>query len=378
MNIFDIEDIVLDGLFGSIEKEEYSNGEYVVSGWAVCGDKKTHKHLPPLHLCAVVGGVIVVRCAPGIIRRDIKDYFSLGEENAMFGFSLAVPVKSNASLDSVFIYATRDDAEFFPITWQSLLHGRDFLSVKYLYMQQLMERHLHREPPLAISPAESMANAYYYEVGKAGARVVIQACMASDSFDFTNILDIPCGHGRIARYLRVLFPYSFLDCCDIDRKGVDFCASEFQANGIYSDEDIRRVSFSKQYNLIWIGSLFTHLPEQAIYTWIERMIGLLRPSGIVMATLHGRGIMQYPPGNYCLSEQAYKDLFQDCDISGWAFQNYAKASVPQIDMDSEYGVSLCRPSHFLAMLERFPEVKIYSYRETGWAAHQDVVVFGRF
>ena len=53
-----------------------------------------------------------------------------------------------------------------------------------------------------------------------------------------SILDLPCGHGRVARHLRVRFPGSQLICCDINRDGVDFCQSSYAATGMYSNAEL--------------------------------------------------------------------------------------------------------------------------------------------
>ena len=68
-----------------------------------------------------------------------------------------------------------------------------------------------------------------------------------------------CGHGRVMRVLRAAFPAATLIACDIDRDGVDFCAQTFGAVPVYSDVDPANVRIEQQVDLIWVGSLFTHV-----------------------------------------------------------------------------------------------------------------------
>ena len=56
---------------------------------------------------------------------------------------------------------------------------------------------------------------------------------------------------------RVVSIAAGITVCDLDRDGVDFCASEFHAEPLYSDEDVRNVKLDRLLNLIWCGSLFT-------------------------------------------------------------------------------------------------------------------------
>ena len=52
--------------------------------------------------------------------------------------------------------------------------------------------------------------------------------------DIKSILDLPCGHGRVLRYLKSEFPNSRITACDINRDGVDFCAKTFDVFSVYS------------------------------------------------------------------------------------------------------------------------------------------------
>ena len=74
-----------------------------------------------------------------------------------------------------------------------------------------------------------------------------------------RILDFPCGHGRVLRYLRAEFPQAEITACDLLRDGVDFCAANFGAIPVYSDPDPSRIGLPRDaFDLIWVGSLFTH------------------------------------------------------------------------------------------------------------------------
>jgi SAM-dependent methyltransferase len=98
---------------------------------------------------------------------------------------------------------------------------------------------------------------WYFDVGRS-ALDCIKSALTTAHIAPTSILDLPCGHGRICRMLRALFPDAHLAACDLDRDAVDFCAAQFNATPVYSHEDIRRVSLDQCFDLIWCGSLFTH------------------------------------------------------------------------------------------------------------------------
>ena len=64
----------------------------------------------------------------------------------------------------------------------------------------------------------------YFNVGRS-ALECIDICLRAAQmgvFDVKRILDLPCGHGRVLRYLRAAFPEAEITACDILRDGVDF------------------------------------------------------------------------------------------------------------------------------------------------------------
>ena len=93
--------------------------------------------------------------------------------------------------------------------------------------------------------------------------------------------------------LRMAFPEAHISVSDLDRDGVDFCAQEFQAEPLYSREDIREVKTSRSFDLIWCGSLFTHLEGERWPSFLEFFAEHLRPGGVLVFTTHGRRPIQW-------------------------------------------------------------------------------------
>jgi hypothetical protein len=60
-----------------------------------------------------------------------------------------------------------------------------------------------------IYPADHMwitSADYYFDVGESGLMCVRRANELAFSSPVRRILDLPCGHGRVARYLRAFYP----------------------------------------------------------------------------------------------------------------------------------------------------------------------------
>jgi SAM-dependent methyltransferase len=134
-----------------------------------------------------------------------------------------------------------------------------------------------------ISPADQMLSGaaldreYYFRCGRSAVER-IQTSLATASIPrerVKRILDLPCGHGRVLRYLRAAFPEAEIAACDLLRDGADFCASTFGATPVYSCDEPEAIPLSPgSFDLIWVGSLFTHLDAPL---WV-RFLAVLRDS----------------------------------------------------------------------------------------------------
>ncbi len=101
-----------------------------------------------------------------------------------------------------------------------------------------------------------------------------------------SILDMACGYGRVLRLLAEQVPPERITACDVVAEAVAFCVHEFGARALLSDPEFEGVPF-ETYDLIWVGSLITHLDEPLFTKFTELLPGLLRPGGVVLLTTLG-------------------------------------------------------------------------------------------
>jgi len=128
----------------------------------------------------------------------------------------------------------------------------------------------------------------YFALGRRALELVQLAAHLCEHPAFSRILDLPCGHGRVLRWLRAAYPHAEFTACDLDRDSVDFCRSRFGVNGVYSQPDLRALPFGEQFDLVWCGSLLTHLPPAA---WLDALTALLRwtrDRGVLVFSTQGR------------------------------------------------------------------------------------------
>src|SRR5262249_54873619 len=132
------------------------------------------------------------------------------------------------------------------------------------------------------------AEEHYAHVGRSALLAIRTAMLAAGKDGVASILDLPCGHGRVLRYLKAAFPGARLTACDIERDGVDFCAETFGAVPVYSETRPDQVRIADRFDLIWCGSLLTHLGVETWRGFLELFVSLLQPEGLLVFTTHGR------------------------------------------------------------------------------------------
>lgn len=236
---------------------------------------------------------------------------------------------------------------------------------------------LRRPDPVAdvdrgISPDDTMFRGnteHYFEVGESALHCIEAALASARRHRLTvrRILDLPCGHGRVLRYLRRGFPDAELVACDLDRAGVDFCARRFNATPAYSDVNLAAIPLSGEFDIIWCGSLLTHLDAARSSAFLRFFRRLLGPRGILVFTVHGRHCqreMAAGENRHELDAGQIDALLRSYDSTGFAYVDYRDAS--------GYGFSLMHPRFVVGTLIE-PEWKLLGYHETGWDKRQDVI-----
>lgn len=222
-----------------------------------------------------------------------------------------------------------------------------------------------------IHPEDHMWNtgqAHYWSVGLSGVRVVLTGLALTWLQQVERLIDLPCGHGRVARHLRAAFPEAEMFVCDIDRSGVDFCAQAFDCTGIYSEADLTRVALPKDLDVIWVGSLFTHVDRHRVASWLAYLTEHLRDHGIIVATFHG-----YFTATHTATHNGVRDakIRRGFHKRGFGYDRYRTVD------EGDYGISMSKPSTILDIADAIPGTRVVSYTERGWANNHDVLVLTR-
>jgi SAM-dependent methyltransferase len=229
-----------------------------------------------------------------------------------------------------------------------------------------------------ISPRDNMFREdrkRYLNMGRRALDSIRLSMVAAGMSEAGSALDLACGHGRVLRWIKAEFPAARLGACDIDRDGVDFCAETFGARPIYGHADPAEVVIDEPYDLVWSGSLFTHLPPEQWPGFLDLFMRALTPGGLVVFTTHGRRIAEFMPERPEVFRPIDLDgLLRDFERDGMAYREYAhgEGTRERLSLPPTYGISLTRPSAVLAAIERQPQLRLVGFNE-GSFNKQDVV-----
>jgi SAM-dependent methyltransferase len=204
----------------------------------------------------------------------------------------------------------------------------------------------------------------YFWVGESGLQTVLSVLMASPTQVVNSILDFGCGHGRVGRYLRAFFPDAKMTFADLDPECVRFCAGEFAGKAYATPHDFGELQFEDKYDLIWLGSVFTHMDYGRMKLLFGKLFASLTTAGVVIGTFRGNKMYQTSLRNPEVAARD-RDLIKEFEEHGVAYKRY-----PNFPYD--WGLSLVKPFRLIEIGERHPDARLVAYTEVGWANAQDV------
>jgi SAM-dependent methyltransferase len=228
----------------------------------------------------------------------------------------------------------------------------------------------------AISPNDQMfasppGENYYFSCGRSALECIDVSLQAAqkDPLTVKRVLDLPCGHGRVLRYLKAAFPQAEITACDILRDGVDFCATTFGAVPVYSCDDPAQIPLDRDaFDLIWVGSLFTHLDSNLWPTFLAEISSLLCQGGVLVFSTHGRDAyykMLSGMHDAWLPQDRRTQLLYRYEHTGFGYSRFSGS-------DDYYGLSLSQPGWVLAQIAGIRDLRLAHFSERSWAAFHDV------
>lgn len=224
-----------------------------------------------------------------------------------------------------------------------------------------------------VSPRDDMFNingstSVYLTAGLSALQCIKRGLDAAQAEQPGTILDFGCGHGRTLRFLQLAFPDAALTATDVDSDAVDFCRQAFGVRAITSHQNPRQIDLPGRFDLIWVGSVMTHVDRHWWPLFLQFFESHLAPGGVLIFTVAG----QHPVDglrngefDYGLPDEAVGRLLAQFDGGGFGYVDYPG----QVG----YGVAISSPSWVRHQVRSATSLRIVDYCKRGCGDHQDVV-----
>ncbi|NDY96378.1 class I SAM-dependent methyltransferase [Wenzhouxiangella limi] len=170
-----------------------------------------------------------------------------------------------------------------------------------------------------------------------------------------SLLEFACGFGRFTRHLAPVLP-GRVTCADVLPGSVDFVREQFGVAAFESAMAPERLRVPGRYDLVFVLSLFTHLPVSAWRTWLQTLAGAVKPGGLLLLSFH--------------NEQAAAEFGVSFDDSGIFFQPSSES--PTLDAQ-RYGTTLTTRKVIEDEIAAALDTPIALYRERAFWVGQDAV-----
>ncbi len=148
-----------------------------------------------------------------------------------------------------------------------------------------------------------------------------------------RMLDFASGYGRLTRFLVHQHLAGEITVSDILEGGMEFQAAQFGVRTILSTPVPTDFAAPSKYDLIFVASLFTHLPPATFTPWLQRLASLLEPEGLLLFSVHDESIAPAKVSEGISFESYSESRVLDANDYGstWVTEDYVRSQVAAID-----------------------------------------------
>jgi hypothetical protein len=160
---------------------------------------------------------------------------------------------------------------------------------------------------------------------------------------------------------------------EINDEALSFCRRVFSVKSARSTLDLTNISLQESYDLIWCGSLITHINETAIKNLLKFFYDHLSDKGVCIFTTLGMTPAKWirtKSNTYNLYVDLQEDLLSQFDNNGFGYVDYQH--------QTGYGLSLVTYDYMSNLVQNVGNYKELYYNEQRWDNHQDVYAFTKY
>ncbi len=182
-----------------------------------------------------------------------------------------------------------------------------------------------------------------------------------------KVLDFGCGCGRVLRFLSKDGSHAErLYGTDIDPQAIRWCKKHLPLANWDVNKALPPTRYeSDTFDFIFAISVFTHLDEQYQNAWLQELRRILKPKGLLLATVHGEQF----------SDKVRKEHAEILSKAGFLNEVGRTGALKLDGLPDYYQTTFHSRSYVERVWGELFEVA--SYKEKGMNGHQDAVLLRR-
>ena len=226
----------------------------------------------------------------------------------------------------------------------------------------------------------------YLENAKSALLAIDKALFCADvkAESVRRVLDFGSGYGRVLRALKDRFPEASLTAVDVIPAAIQFCHETFGAEPILGHEDLSQIVYPEKFDVIWVGSVFTHMSMERFYALFDHLTDALAPGGVLVFTTHGRIALwvseTYRLKKSTVTEDEFYGMKEEFYEKGFGYVPYRDTHMAHL-IDKQganlskggYGVSCCTAGWVSDLVTSREGLYLLSGLEGGWGYNHDTV-----
>lgn len=103
----------------------------------------------------------------------------------------------------------------------------------------------------------------------------------------SSVLEFASGHGRFTRHLVKAVGVERVAVSDIVDDAMQFARENFEVKAFVSASVPEKVQWPQQYEVVFVLSLFSHLPRSTWGRWLRVLKDAVAPGGLLVFSTHG-------------------------------------------------------------------------------------------
>jgi SAM-dependent methyltransferase len=147
-----------------------------------------------------------------------------------------------------------------------------------------------------------------------------------------TMFDFASGYGRLTRFLVHEKLAEEVTVCDILEGGMAFQAEQFGVRAVVSATLPEKLPVDDRFDLIFVASLFTHLPPQTFTPWLRKLASLLEPEGLLIFSVHDETLAPDVVNGIRFATNSESRVLDTSEYgSTWVTEAWVRQQIAEID-----------------------------------------------